>query len=819
MKSMQLRFLILCSLILGNALHSPAQKPHVRISGIYPHLAAFNQPEDPADRGRHQEAGIGAVVPWAGSLWFLTYPPHQRKGSNDKLYQVSPGMELSIRPESVGGTHASRMIHRPSNQLFIGPYAINAQGGVRAIDVTQLEGRMTATMAHLGDPYNKVYYYDMEGAIYEVDVYTLEVTRLFEKPFPGWHGKGAYTAQGKVVFANNGEHRPGSTEGYEKLLVGGPSEHEEEGGALAAWDGQRFQLIERRPYTEVTGPGGIEGNGDPKGVLWATGWDKRSVMLQLLDQGEWYKFRLPKGSHTFDPIHGWYTEWPRIRAIEGHERLMVMHGTLFHFPDSFSIAQTGGIYPLSTHLRYIPDLCSWQGQVVLAADDASAMQNPLVGQPQSNLWFGPYEALQHFGPRSGWGGMYIGDKVGAGQLSDPFLIAGYAQRTLHLVNHGPRAVYISLEVDESGDRRWTPWQGFSLPAGAYRAEILPPDLQATWIRILNRESTQLSAYMHLYSPREPIDGEGSLFEGLAGLEEGSYHTGIIRPAGHNRNLQWLMKAVQEGQGAPAAYREWTLNEAERALELLSPTDNREQELLERAGLPDVPPFEVDAASVIIRGPEGRAYRLPKGPEAFDHPFPEGWPRAIREAVSERYLANIHGTFYEIPRSPGAGNHLPDIQKIKPIASHQKRIQDFCTWRGLLVLTGVADQAQAGEHIRTGPQGEKVWMGMIDDLWRLGKPIGQGGPWKNTPVAANTYSDPYLMTGYDQKTLSLSHEGTATVTFTLEWAINHEEWAVYNSWEVAPGEKLVVNLPEGLHAHWARLKTDRACTATAFFIYR
>ena len=41
-------------------------------SGIYPHLAVFN------DTGSQQdnECGIGAVVPWAGRLWLLTYPPH-----------------------------------------------------------------------------------------------------------------------------------------------------------------------------------------------------------------------------------------------------------------------------------------------------------------------------------------------------------------------------------------------------------------------------------------------------------------------------------------------------------------------------------------------------------------------------------------------------------------------------------------------------------------------------------------------------------------------------------------------------------------------
>ena len=59
-----------------------AETGELQISGIYPHLAMFN------DTGPQQEneCGIGAVVPWAGKLWVITYPPHRRTGSVDKLY-------------------------------------------------------------------------------------------------------------------------------------------------------------------------------------------------------------------------------------------------------------------------------------------------------------------------------------------------------------------------------------------------------------------------------------------------------------------------------------------------------------------------------------------------------------------------------------------------------------------------------------------------------------------------------------------------------------------------------------------------------------
>jgi len=64
--------------------------------GRCPHLAVSN------DQG---ECGIGAVVPWAGKLWFLTYAPHRPLGSDDGLYEVDASLALTRRrsPRSTNG--------------------------------------------------------------------------------------------------------------------------------------------------------------------------------------------------------------------------------------------------------------------------------------------------------------------------------------------------------------------------------------------------------------------------------------------------------------------------------------------------------------------------------------------------------------------------------------------------------------------------------------------------------------------------------------------------------------------------------------------
>ncbi len=776
---------------------------HLRISGIYPHMAAFNQPESGPDSS-HGEAGTGAIAPWAGKLWFLTYPQHKTTGSNDKLYEVSPDFSVTVRPESVGGTHAGRMIHRESKQLILGPYFIDEKGRVRAADLHKLRGRMTAVMRHLTDPANMVYFFDMEGALYEVNVHTLAVKKLFSKTAPGVHGKGGYTAQGRVVISNNGER-------------GRPDKKDPEAaGALAEWhgEGSEWQVVERRQFTDVTGPGDIYGNPDGNAPLWAIGWDKRSVLLMLLDGGKWYRFRTPKGTHAMDPRHGWFTEWPRIREIAPDRPMMCMHAGMYAFPQGFSAADTSGIRPICTHLRYIPDFCHWQGKVVLGADDAAMMGNPLCGQAQSNLWFGEIGELDHFGPRAGWGGVWRGDDVPADTPSDPYLLAGFDQRIVHLSHKCPKPVNFEIQIDRAGTGEWTTHKTIEVPAKGYGWHVFDKDTPGEWVRVKLDKACPATVYFHYWSPRPAAGNEDAIFSGLADAGSPSgYVGGVIRPAAHNRSLQWVPRPVgPEGKASKGTYREVVL-EGTSALAFTEP-DTPDQAARCRKIAQLSKPFEVDEASIILKA-GGKRYRLPKGHAAYDQPFPTGWPRGIREAVSERYLANFHGTFYEIPRG---GGHRPDIQRIRPVASHGKIIADFCTWRGLLVLSGAKAPAKPDGHCFAGEDARGLWFGAIDDLWKLGKPVGRGGPWHETAVKAGETSDPYLMTGYDRKTLRLSHDADVPVTFTLEADISHENYRPVERIGVPAGKTVTWRFPDGYHAHWARLTADKACRATATFIY-
>ncbi|MCC6353654.1 MAG: hypothetical protein IT577_07190 [Verrucomicrobiae bacterium] len=773
----------------------------VRISGIYPHLATFNP---------YGECGIGAVVPWADRLWIITYPPHMTRGGEDRLYTIDKDLRMEVRPESVGGTHANRMIHRESNQLIIGPYFVGADGTVRACDVKKaLVGRMTATARHLTDPANRVYFYDMEGAVYEVDVRSLSVNRLFEKPVPGWHGKGGYTSQGRLVIANNGDHPVGKKR-YE-YLAGAESAHPDERGALAEWDGASWRIIERRQFTEVTGPGGISGSPDDRAPIWAMGWDRRSVILKLLDGGQWHTFRLPMGSFSHDALGGWYTEWPRIREVTEGRLLAHMHGLFYDFPKTFSAGNTGGLRPVATYTRMPVDYCAWQGQIVMTRDDASIMRNEIAGQSNSGIWFGSWEDIGRMGAPAGNGGPWLGDDVAAGETSPPFLVRGFAEGCLHLAHASDAGVEFVIEADADGAGAWRPVARVKVPARGYAFHILGDELKSQWVRVTATQAARsASAYFRLANPPRPATPEA--FAPLADIgRAGPVMGGIAKPAMADARKLLFAANLCEGD-AVKARTAWTMD---GKLEFAAMDDaGKEGVLRTKYGVGEKPPFEVDAASVIVREGEGR-FRLPKTDSAYDRPYADGWPRGLREIVTERVHLNAHGSIYEVPYKDAGG-----LRRMRPICTHGKRIGDFASWRGLLVLTGVRPDAPDDEHVYKTPGGEAaIWFGDVDDLWRMGAPRGTGGPWKDTGVKAGEPSDPYLMAGYRTKSLALSHGSDAPVTFTIEVDFAADgQWSEYRRLTVEPGKTAAHDFPAGYSAHWVRLTADRDTRATATFAY-
>ncbi len=89
----------------------------------------------------------------------------------------------------------------------------------------------------------------------------------------------------------------------------------------------------------------------------------------------------------------------------------------------------------------------------------------------------------------------------------------------------------------------------------------------------------------------------------------------------------------------------------------------------------------------------------------------------------------------------------------------------------------------------------LWLGTIDDLWSFGKPTGSGGPWLNSAVKAGEISDPFLMLGFDEKELILSHNSQDTVSFELFADFNGEgDYKLFEVIQVVSRQEKLINSP-------------------------
>jgi len=87
------------------------------------------------------------------------------------------------------------------------------------------------------------------------------------------------------------------------------------------------------------------------------------------------------------------------------------------------------------------------------------------------------------------------------------------------------------------------------------------------------------------------------------------------------------------------------------------------------------------------------------------------------------------------------------------------------------------------------------------------------------VQANSPSEPYLMTGYDQKQLRLSHTGKAKVEIRIEVDLTGSGlWVPYRTFPVVPGQAVLHRFPAGYNAYWVRAVALADTVATATLTY-
>lgn len=786
------------------------------ISGIYPHLAVYNN---------EGECGIGAVVPWQNSLWVITYGPHLPFGSSDKLYEVSEDLTLNPFSGSIGGTPANRMIHAESNQLFIGPYAIDSSKNVRVIPYEKMPGRHTGLARHLTNPKEKIYLGTMEEGFYEIDVNTLDVKELytdgnvlrkqgksksveFSTLLPGYHGKGLYSGQGVLVYSNNGE------EGQRALV-----DFRTESGSLSEWDGKDWTVIRRNQFVEVTGPGGINGNPSDSDPIWATGWDSKSVLLGVRDNDKWSFYRLPKVSNSYDGAHGWNTEWPRIRNVGTAEKpdyLMTMHGLFWQFPETFSSLNSAGIRPRSAYLKVIGDFTRWNNQLVFGCDD-SAQKEFLnkrsvkfnldgAGQSHSNLWFTSTTKPDELGVNTAVGSVWYNDTLQANTTSDPFLFSGWEYKSVWLKNEGNQSTKFSFMVDKDGRSNWEEAGSYDLKPNESMHVDLNQVSSGEWIKVKTSDPTIATVtFTYVDKNERSVNQSPRQFDGIASITN------------NEKSIKGLLYALGDDKRKLGVLSGDDYYELDEKMQLTRVEDEVSSRKIKDHFQIDHKGVTIDEGAIVVVDDKNNRWRLPLGEELFNDRIQNKEARLCREVATERDLFHCGGTFYELPAENAGG-----FSKMRPISSHKKDICDFTSYRGMLLLTGIdPNYTGSNKHIiYSEDKNVAVWAGAIDDLWEMGRPTGKGGPWVNVDVQPQTPSDPYLIARYADKSLQLSHKSSSEISFIMEVDPTGDgKWLEYKRFIVKPNEVLHFDFEEGFEARWIRFIADKAANVKTWLEYK
>jgi len=482
---------------------------------------------------------------------------------------------------------------------------------------------------------------------------------------------------------------------------------------------------------------------------------------------------------------------------------MTMHGMFWRFPKSFCAAQSSGIAPRSTYLKVVGDFCRWRDRLVFGCDDTAKAEFfntrrakgkiAAPGQSQSNLWFVEPSRLSEFGPPMGRGGVWVRDDVKSGQASEPFLFAGFDHRVLHLTHGSGREVTFRLEVDSAGNGSFALLREVTVPARGYVPAIFSPEEKGAWIRVSAAQDCRSATAFFNYAAedrREPAPAR----------PRGPAARGYLWSRGENKGT--LLLATSD-----------LLYELDSGLNLRPIRDPELKKWIESNLAPPPSVLAVDQASVIYTDEDGRRWRFPKGDSSFDSPAPGA--RVAREVSTERDLFHAHGAFYELPSNNAGG-----IAMVRPVCAHNLPVFDYCSWRGLTVISGLPEAAlPAGEFVRSTDGKASLWLGVSDDLWRFGKPCGRGGPWAGSRVRAGQPSDPYLFTGYDQKRLLLSHNLQASLAIRVEVDLTGTGlWVTYRDFEVPAGRPLEHVFPKGYNAYWLRTVARADAEATAILVY-
>ncbi|MCA1759650.1 MAG: hypothetical protein LC658_07755, partial [Bacteroidales bacterium] len=349
--------------------------------------------------------------------------------------------------------------------------------------------------------------------------------------------------------------------------------------------------------------------------------------------------------------------------------LMTMHGMFWRFPETFTTNNSAGVRPRSAYLKVIGDFTRWNDQLVFGCDDSAhreflnkrkhkgGIEGP--GQSNSNLWFTSFEKPDQLGTKTASGSVWLNDEVQAEELSEPFLFAGWPNRSAWIQNSGSNSVSFIFEVDKSGNQTWENLKTVTLIAGASANVEFTENETGEWIRVKSDSPTTATVSFNYSGDENRPTLPSSKFQGLAEISGTSSIGGLLYGLGNDRRALGISAVkFENGQQSETGYYE-----LDAQLNLEKKDDPETNTFIkEKFAIPENV-IDVEESSVLIIDDKNRRWRLPLGADAYKQPTDAAQLRICREVATERDLFHATGTFYELPAENADG-----FAKIRPVAS-------------------------------------------------------------------------------------------------------------------------------------------------------
>jgi hypothetical protein len=395
---------------------------------------------------------VVAVLPLAGKLYVM-------QPSQLAVWNRTAPPESLVTQAGVGG--ANRLAWPGGGVL--GGFFLNATG--KPMEFPGLVGAdLVGVCRHPEE--RRLCFLTEDGKLLGADLGTKEVAAIFDN-LPKALGIGPGRPRMRALFA-----------AHDRLYVANDLDPAQASaglrgsGRLAEWDWRgAWRVIESSPFVDIAGAEGT--NGERSDLVFALGYDDLSLVLRMWHRNQWKRYRLPWRERPAGQTGN------RIREISTDRWLMQAFGNFYQLQAPAPGITSPRVKPLCSSSEPILDFCAWRGAIILAG----GQNDRLTGSAQPLLKETFLESLVNGAKPSGKGAVWRNATVGAGTVSDSFLIDGFDKKTVHFSNESDQPMQFDIDVDVTGTDVYRVLYRMEVPGRGYIPYVFPQGYSATWVRV------------------------------------------------------------------------------------------------------------------------------------------------------------------------------------------------------------------------------------------------------------------------------------------------------------------------------------------------